>query len=419
MKNNRQYKHLSEDQRNIIEHLINKGKNFSQIEKIMKIDRTTISKEVRKNRIIKISPYSKVACENQINCNVSFCRYNKECYKAKTCSKLLKPPYVCNTCNNKSYCRLPRYFYFGSEAHRKYLSNLSESRKGYDISEEEAMNIERVIVPLIKDKKQPINHIFENNKEILFFSKPTFYRYVNDGVISLSNIDLAKKVTYKPRKNDENVREKKEKFYLKTRTYEDYLNYVEKHPTCSIVQMDTVEGIKGGKCFLTLYIKKTSLLLIFLLESKTQEEVNKIFTIIKNKLGITLYKKIFQVILTDNGSEFLNPIIFERDMESGKKISKIFYCHPYCSCEKSEIERSHEYIRIILPKGTSFNFLSQKDVNYIRDNIANLYITKIKKTSYIMTKEIFPELLKTFDIKYIEPNNVNLSKKSLNEVSHE
>lgn len=83
--------------------------------------------------------------------------------------------------------------------------------------------------------------------------------------------------------------------------------------------MDTVEGIKGGKCFLTLFIRKTSLLLIFLLDKKTIEEVNKVFIYLRKNLGIELYKKIFQVILTDNGSEFLNPIVFERDLETGKK----------------------------------------------------------------------------------------------------
>ena len=87
--------------------------------------------------------------------------------------------------------------------------------------------------------------------------------------------------------------------------------------------MDTVEGVKGGKCFLTLFIRKTSLLLIFLLDSKTQDEVNKCFTYLKTTLGINLYKKIFQIILTDNGPEFLNPIIFERDLETGKKNIKI------------------------------------------------------------------------------------------------
>jgi len=419
MNNNRQYKHLSEDQRDLIEYLISQNKSFSEMEKIMKIDRTTISKEIRKNRTVKIPTYSKIVCANQVNCNNSYCNYKKECYTETICKKLSKPPYVCNSCNNKAHCKLTKYYYFGHEAHKQYLETLSESRRGYDILEEDILNIEKIIVPLIKNQNQPISHIFESNKDILFMSKPTFYRYVNDGVISLTNIDLPKKVSYKPRKKEQIINQKKSKLYKKNRTYDDYLKYIANHPNASIVEMDTVEGIKGGKCFLTLYVKKTSLLLIFLINSKSQEEVAKTFSKIKKMLGITLYRKIFQVILTDNGSEFLNPSVFERDFETGKKISKLFFCNPYCSYQKPEIERAHEFIRIVLPKKTSFDNLNQQQVNFLRDNIANIYMSNIKKTPYQMTKEIFPELLTIFDINYIKPNDVNLSKISLFEVSHE
>ena len=72
-----------------------------------------------------------------------------------------------------------------------------------------------------------------------------------------------------------------------------------------------------------------------------------------------------------------------------------------------------------MPKGTSFNNLSLKQVNYIRDNIANLYKDKIKMTPYLKTEKIFLDLIKCLNIKYIEPNNVDLSKSSLKEVNHE
>lgn len=197
---NSHYNHLTMEQRNLIEHLLNKGMNFLQIGKTLKIDRTTISKEVRRNFFTKVSTYSKVVCANQSSCGLSFCNYKKKCYQVKECPKLTKPPYVCNTCSTKAHCRLTKHYYFANEAQKLYDIRVSESKKGYDISEEDINLIEKVIVPLVKDKKQPINHIFENHKDILFFSKPTFYRYVNKNVLSLSNIDLPKQVLYKPRK---------------------------------------------------------------------------------------------------------------------------------------------------------------------------------------------------------------------------
>ena len=403
------YNHLTIDQRNLIEHLLNKGKNFSSIGKTLKLDRTTISKEIRRNYFVKVPTYSKTPCENQSTCGVGFCKYNKQCYKAKECIILSKPPYVCNSCDNKAYCKFTKHFYFANEAQKLYDKRNIESKKGYDISLEDIDLIEKIIVPLIKTKKQPINHIYANHKDILFFSEPTFYRYVNDGVLSLANIDLPKKVTYKPRANSEHIKEKKKKAYLKGRNFDEFLDYLAKNPNKSVVEMDIVEGIKGGKCFLTLFIRKTSLLLIFLLDSKTQSEVNKCFLFLKEKLGLPLFKKIFQIILTDNGSEFLNPIIFERDLETGKKISRVFYCDPYSSWQKYLIENAHKRIRIVLPKETSFNNLTDEQVKILRDNIANLYKDKIKSTPYKETEKIFPELIKKLDISYISPDEVNLS----------
>ena len=81
----------------------------------------------------------------------------------------------------------------------------------------------------------------------------------------------------------------------------------------------------------------------------------------------TKYKKIFRVILTDNGSEFFNPYEMEYDYNTGKKVTNVFYCHPYASYEKHELEVNHEYIRRVFPKG--FNSITTEMVNKLRDNI--------------------------------------------------
>lgn len=86
------YSHLSNEQRNLIEHLLNKGESFSNIGKVLKIDRTTVYKEVKRNYFVKVDKYRKIPCENQINCGLSFCKYSKQCYKGKECEKLFKPP---------------------------------------------------------------------------------------------------------------------------------------------------------------------------------------------------------------------------------------------------------------------------------------------------------------------------------------
>ena len=92
-----EYSHLSNEQRNLIEHLLNKGYSFSNIGKALNLDRTTISKEVRRNYSVKVIKNSKQHCINQNNCSI-FCNYDKQCYKGKECDKLSRPPYVCNSC---------------------------------------------------------------------------------------------------------------------------------------------------------------------------------------------------------------------------------------------------------------------------------------------------------------------------------
>ena len=45
--------------------------------------------------------------------------------------------------------------------------------------------------------------------------------------------------------------------------------------------MDTVEGIKGGKVFLTLLFRNYNFMLVFIMDSKTMDEVEKVFIRIK------------------------------------------------------------------------------------------------------------------------------------------
>ena len=47
------YKQLNKEQREVIQLLINKKENFTTIGNSIKVDRTTISKEIKRNRYIK------------------------------------------------------------------------------------------------------------------------------------------------------------------------------------------------------------------------------------------------------------------------------------------------------------------------------------------------------------------------------
>ena len=51
------YKQLNKEQREVIQILINKKENFTTIGNSINVDRTTISKEIRRNRYIKSNYY--------------------------------------------------------------------------------------------------------------------------------------------------------------------------------------------------------------------------------------------------------------------------------------------------------------------------------------------------------------------------
>ena len=410
-------KHLTLDERKTIEQMIKEGYSFTQIgEKIGK-HRTTISKEILNHRFLKESIQYNSYFANWIHSetceNNGYKGCNKSCknFVERECLILKNTPYVCNGCSKKSNCRFSKYYYRAKDANNEYESFKSESRIGVRISQEDIYQINSIITPLIRDKHQSINHVFINHPDLLWFSKPTFYSYVNSSLFSFRNIDLVRKVKYKPRKDNEKRRTRTESIIRIGRTYQDFLDYTSLHPDSSIVEMDTVEGIKGGKVFLTLLFRQSNFMLIFLMENKTMECVEKVFVTIRKLIGNKEFKRIFEIILTDNGSEFFNPISIETDYQTGEELSHIFYCDPSASYQKGSIEKNHEYIRYVIPKSNSFNHLTQESCNLLASHInSTSRIILRNKTPYEAVQTLLDkEIIDKFNIQYIQPDNVDLS----------
>lgn len=404
----KKYKHLSKEEREIIEFMLKDNHSLTDISNVLCRDKTTISKEIKKHRKIKYPDgVSKNWCIYRSKCKKMNCTNQKECFDL-LCPFLKKSPYVCNGCQKRIHCRFVKYYYDARISNNDYLDTLSNSRIGIRISKDQEYEIEKVIYDLIINKQQSVNEIYINHPDLLNFSKPTFYSYVNQGVFHLKNIDLRRKVVYKPRVK-ENKKMRMESKIRINRTHEDFLNFITVHPKFNIVEMDTVEGNKGGKVFLTLLFRNSNLMLIFLLESKTKEEVIKIFDYLKNVLGIVLFRNLFRIILTDNGSEFFDPDAIEKF--NNKKCINLFYCDPCSSWQKGTLEKNHEYIRYVLSKGSTFNYLSNTDVKLLVDHINNTPRGVLKnKTPYNVFKETFGiNILNIFHIDFIKPDDVNHS----------
>lgn len=133
--------------------------------------------------------------------------------------------------------------------------------------------------------------------------------------------------------------------------------------------MDSVIGRVGGKVLLTLHFVKAEFMLAFLRDANDSQSVIEVFDGLNERLGIDMFKKLFPVLLGDNGSEFSNPRAIECDRTTGELRSSVFYCDPQSSFQKGSAEKNHEEIRKVLPQGTSFDHLTQKDINLMMDHI--------------------------------------------------
>lgn len=424
-------KHLTLDDRQAIQLGLNEGLSFKEIAQSIGKDPSTVSKEVR-NHIITKRTMSFNPCENLSDCNhygdickpcqKSFGRNCRKCtstvctsvcpdFSFKSCSRLIFAPYVCNGCGERHGCKLERHLYDAKYAQKLYEELLHESRKGFAISYDELKRIDDIVSPLIL-QGQSIHHICQNNKDLIMWDEKSIYNYIDAGLLSVGNIDLPRKVRYRVRKKKRTVRVDKQCHI--GRTYEDFLSFMSACPDTPITEMDSVEGRKGGKVLLTIYFRNCELMLAFIRDANTARSVTEVFNYLDSTLGRNAFRLLFQVILTDRGSEFTDPLSIECD-EDGVIRTKVFYCDPQRSDQKGGCEVAHEMIRRILPKGKSFDHLTQEDVNLMMSHINSYTRKKLGNQSphRLFSSFYGEDMLKRLNILQIPPNDINLTPKLL------
>ena len=102
-------KHLTLEEREIIEDMLKENINFTEIGKAIGKHRTTISKEILNHRIknqYKQFNSSFANCEltyNCVNAGSKQCKNSCPSFKEKYCPNLTKAPYVCNACDQKKF----------------------------------------------------------------------------------------------------------------------------------------------------------------------------------------------------------------------------------------------------------------------------------------------------------------------------
>lgn len=381
-------KHLTMDDRIIIEKGLDQACSLRSIAIQLGKDPSTISKEIKKHRTVQEhshfnEPSNKCAlakdCKKKNICGIyapickKMCRLCNHCNshcddftpRSYHCPKLDKPPFVCNACGKKSGCRLDKAYYRASTAHRQYRTVLVESRTGINISPEALTRLDGLVTPLIMQGQSPYM-LLQNHPEIPC-SEKTLYNYIESGALSVKNIDLPKKVKYKIRSSGSS--DAVDKTIYEGRTYRDFQSFLKEFPDTSITEMDTVTGCEGSrKVLLTFHFDCCSFMMAYLLDSKETRHVKAVFDSVELAIGTLAFSTVFSLILTDRGGEFQSPDALECGQENLIRTS-IYYCDPMCSWQKPHCEKNHEYIRKICPKGTSFDGYLQSDINRMMSHI--------------------------------------------------
>jgi transposase, IS30 family len=395
-------KFFTYEERLSLQKYLKESRSFKEISRRLGKNPTTVSREVRKylSEVTTGYPgYPYNACKSRFNCRKKglcdkaactrpssvYCKLCPKCndncpeFIEEICTARWRVPYVCNGCEQIGKCTLKKSFYDAEHAHVKAYEKISESRSGLCVSEEEIARINAIISPLVQ-QGQSIHQIYVSHDNELMCSEKTIYNYIDACLLDVRNIDLPRKVKFRERYKKPAF--KVDKGCRIGRNYEAFEDFMKKYPDTAIVQMDTVIGTQGGKCLLTIHFVETSLMLAFLRDANTSQSVIDVFNDLDQKLGRELFKKLFPIILTDNGGEFSNPKAIEYGSESYNNFrTRIYYCDAGCPYQKGAIEVNHGLVRRVLPKGISFNHLSQEEITRMMDHINSYKRKKLNDRS--------------------------------------
>ena len=345
----KEWKHISFDQRKVISSGIAHGYKLREIAESLLLDPTSISKEVKRNR-----------CDIKEGLN-------------NNCKRTSRWPYVCSGCNKKyNNCIFVKYKYDAKFAQNKAEYNLINSRRGLDIEKDNFNELDKIIKDGVENKKS-IYQIKVENNSVIKQSISTLYRYINMGYLTTKRIDLPYAVKYKKRKHNKKYEySENNKIDRTNHTYLDYLSYVHKNPRANVWQLDFLGSIKSdSKAILSFILPNLQFTIINILNNPNSEKVVKFFDDIENLIGSPAFKELIPVILTDRDPCFadIDGICFSKITK--KERCKLFFCNPYVSNQKPNVENINKQLRLFFPKKKSIDKYTLKDIKNINLTLLN------------------------------------------------
>lgn len=323
----KEYKHLTEKERYIIEALLEQKIKISKIGEYLNKHRSTIHREIKQGEIKRLtSELTEISC-----------------YRANV-------------------------------GQRRYEERVSNRERSLKIGKDHIL-AEYIKTKIIKDKYSPDVIIGEIKEKGLKFETTicmkTLYNYIDKGILNgISNKNLLWKHRKKKKKHN------KVRVCLKNRlslSIEERPESVEKREEYGHWEIDTVKGKKNKNkaCLMTLSERKTREELILKLQAATSKKVDNALTKLEKNYGEEFNNK-FKSITADNGGEFLDwKTLEESKMIEGAKRTVFYFAHPYSSWERGTNENQNRMIRRFIPKGSDISKVTNKRIKEIEIWINN------------------------------------------------
>lgn len=417
-------KHMSLSDRIVIESGIREGCSKAEIAKRIGKSPSTVGKEIKRNLHITHRFTLPRECAAYKHCKRGrTCENDCPDFVQYICLRRDRSPGACNGCSKYSHCRFTKYTYTAKAAESNYRVNMRVPREGVNMKYSEAHRMAKIIGPQLKRGMSPYA-IVTNNPQ-LGISEKTLYNYIEEGVFEEDGIDCTclrrqtgRKMT---KKRKQMYKKRKDRSYLKGRTWDVFQEALKENPDASILEMDTVYSNETNGPFMqTFKFIDFGLLMEVYHDTKTAQAMVDGLNYLEGIIGRDLFSKYVTFIVTDRGSEFTDAEHLEHRPD-GSFRCLVFYCDPMRSNQKGSLENKHHEVRYIFPKSEKdlrkLGLIDQDSLRIAVNNI-NSYVLKDKhgKTPYEIVQFAAPDLyeaLKQHGYHQLDKNQINLTKHCL------
>ena len=197
----------------------------------------------------------------------------------------------------------------------------------------------------------------------------TIYNYIHGGYIEGLTVNS---LPYAVNRKKKKMKKGKRVFKNGGKSIEERPAYILDREEFGHWEMDTVYSSRDDKStLLVLTERMTREELLFQMPDRTARSVIRCLNAYERKIGAPVFRKTFKTITCDNGVEFSDIKGIEQSCRNKGKRTEVYFCHPYCSCERGSNENENKLVRRHIPKGDDIGLYSPADIRNINEWINN------------------------------------------------